>query len=312
MGLFLAFAFYPLYKQFNKKLGEKTSALLVVLITLLLLVIPTVYFVKALVQESFVIYLFIKQKMAGSFLDSCQYQICDTFRGLVSSPDFVSKVDIFFQESVDTIMNTGKDFLWSLPMFFFHVLITFFIMFYSLIEHNFLFSKIKEVLKITETNFNYVQNKLKQITSGIIYGYFFVAILSGVSGGLAFFVLGLSSPVFWGVVMGILAMIPYIATATVWLPAALYLIFEGLTLNSNILIIKGVGLILYGLLVIMNLDNYLRPIIVGKKAEIHPVIILLGVIGGVYVFGLLGLFIGPLILSLTYVLIDNISRIKSD
>ena len=105
--------------------------------------------------------------------------------------------------------------------------------------------------------------------------------------------------------MAFLALIPYIGTGVIWVPAALFIFLDGVFQNSTPLILKGVGLFLYCLVFVASSDNILRPKLIGDKAKVHPVIILVGILGGMALFGVIGVLVGPLILSLTSVLVES-------
>ena len=99
--------------------------------------------------------------------------------------------------------------------------------------------------------------------------------------------------------MGLLALIPYVGTGFVWLPAALFIFIDGLSQDSTSLMMKGGGLFIYGAGLISGIDNVIRPKLMGEKAKVHPAIILLGIFGGMLIFGPLGIIIGPVVLALT-------------
>ncbi len=132
----------------------------------------------------------------------------------------------------------------------------------------------------------------------LIYGYVVVALIQGLLGAFGFFIFGIHSPIFWGIVMTITALIPFIGTAIVWLPFALIKLFNGILANNTNEIIGGILFILYGTIIISGIDNVLRPKIIGDKAKVHPILILVGVLGGLSLFGFIGVVIGPLILAL--------------
>jgi len=130
-----------------------------------------------------------------------------------------------------------------------------------------------------------------------------IALIQGALGALGFFLFGISSPLFWGLLMGILSLLPMVGTGLIWVPAALILLLNGIFQDSYSLIFKGIGLFLYGLLIVSSLDNILRPKLISEKVKIHSAVILLGILGGVYLFGPLGVIVGPLIFSMTLVLL---------
>ena len=121
-----------------------------------------------------------------------------------------------------------------------------------------------------------------------IKGTLVVGAVQGSIGGLAFWLLGIGAPVLWGVVMGLLSILPAVGPAVVWVPAAIFLMITGR-------LFAGIALILIGVLIIGLVDNLLRPILVGRDTRMPDYLILLSTLGGLTAFGLAGIVIGPII-----------------
>lgn len=139
--------------------------------------------------------------------------------------------------------------------------------------------------------------KFVEVTRATVKGTLVVAAVQGALGGLAFWVLGLEAPVFWGVIMAVLSLLPAVGTFLVWGPAGLILIATGS-------VIRGLILIAFGTFVISVVDNILRPILVGRDTQMPDYLILLATLGGLAVFGLSGFVIGPVIAALFLVVWD--------
>jgi predicted PurR-regulated permease PerM len=136
-----------------------------------------------------------------------------------------------------------------------------------------------------------------EVISASVYGVLVIAVIQGVLGGLAFWVLGLPSPLLWGVVMIFLSMIPMLGAFLVWVPAAIYLALTGHWVSAVILTV-------WGALVIGSVDNFLRPKLVGERTRLHELLIFFSVLGGLQVFGVLGIVLGPVIVAITIALLD--------
>ena len=130
--------------------------------------------------------------------------------------------------------------------------------------------------------------KTATTTRTVIKGHVITAAVSGLVAGIGLLIAGVPNIVFWTFLMMILGLIPLVGTALVWAPAAVYLL-----LNGDIY--SGVFLLGYGLAVVGSVDNFLRPFLVDESADLHPMFIILGVIGGIGVFGPIGVFVGPVI-----------------
>jgi predicted PurR-regulated permease PerM len=124
-----------------------------------------------------------------------------------------------------------------------------------------------------------------------VKGTLVVGIIQGSLGGLAFWLLGLSAPVLWGVVMTVISLLPAVGSVLVWGPAAIYLLVTGE-------IVRGIILIVAGSFIIGTIDNVLRPLLVGRDTHMPDYLILLSMLGGIVLFGLSGFVIGPVIAAL--------------
>jgi predicted PurR-regulated permease PerM len=305
LGALFAYAFNPLYKLLRKKINKTISALIICVIVFIIIFVPGVYLIESLVRESYTLFTLVKQKMAVGIFRSCENQFCVLLEDLGSNSAVSSQVKILTKGTTEWIVAKGSAFLISLPRTLLNLFVIFFTMFYFLKDGPKLLNKISDILSMKQKKYSYVMGRLKDVLHGVIYGYLLVALIQGAFGALGFYMFGISSPLFWGLVMSFLALIPYLGTGVIWMPAALILFLDGFFSGNNVLTFKGVGLFLYGLIVISGSDNLLRPKLMGHKAKIHPAVILLGILGGALVFGMLGVFIGPIILSLTLILIDT-------
>jgi predicted PurR-regulated permease PerM len=139
--------------------------------------------------------------------------------------------------------------------------------------------------------------RTREVIDASVYGVITIAIIQGTLGGLAFWVLGIRSAIIWAVVMTFLSMVPMLGAFIVWVPAAIYLAITGQ-------VMKAVLLALWGTLVIGMIDNFLRPKLVGSRTRLHELLIFFAVLGGLNVFGVLGVVLGPVVLAVTLSLLD--------
>jgi predicted PurR-regulated permease PerM len=154
-----------------------------------------------------------------------------------------------------------------------------------------LIRKILYYLPLGNDDENLMLDKFTSVTRATLKGSLLIGILQGSLAGIAFAVAGIDNAVFWGTVMAVLSVIPSIGSALVWGPACIFLMMQG-----NVA--AGVSLMAFCAIVVGSLDNLLRPILVGKDTSMHELMIFFGTLGGIMMFGLSGIFIGPLIASL--------------
>jgi len=147
--------------------------------------------------------------------------------------------------------------------------------------------------------------RISQVISASVYGVVTIALLQGLLGGLAFWILGVPSPLLWAVVLAFVCMIPLAGSFFVWLPAAIYLM---LTNHFT----KGILLVIWGAVVISSIDNLLRPRLIKNQTKLHELFVFFSVLGGMSMFGLLGIVLGPVILAITLGLLDTFKAEKQE
>lgn len=154
-----------------------------------------------------------------------------------------------------------------------------------------LIRKILYYLPLGSDDESLMLEKFTSVTRATLKGSLLIGILQGGLAGIAFAIAGIDNAVFWGTIMAVLSIIPSIGSALIWAPACAILIIQGS-------IGTGVGLLIFCGFVVGSLDNVLRPILVGKDTRMHELMIFFGTLGGIMMFGIPGIFIGPLIASL--------------
>ena len=172
-----------------------------------------------------------------------------------------------------------------------------FTMYYMFRDGDRIFGAIRDALPLEKKQAEAILERTRDVVGASVYGLFSIAIIQGVLGGLAFWVLGLPSAIVWCVVMIFMSLIPMLGAFVVWVPAAIYLFATGHYL-------KGIFLVLWGSLVIGMIDNFLRPKLVGDRTKLHELLIFFAVLGGLQVFGILGIVLGPVVLAITLALVD--------
>ncbi len=175
--------------------------------------------------------------------------------------------------------------------FLFMSMVFLYTMYFLQMEGDKLIRKILYYLPLNSDDENLMLDKFTSVTRATIKGTMLIGILQGGLAGGAFAIVGIDNAVFWGTVMGVLSIIPSVGSAMVWLPASIILIAQG-----NVT--AGAGLLIFCGVVVGSLDNVLRPILVGKDTKMHELMIFFGTLGGILMFGIAGIFIGPLIASL--------------
>lgn len=312
-GAIIAYLVNPLYaKLLHHVKNRHVAAFIVALSIVILITLPFIGVLGLVANEAVSTYSTIDQHHLGSnFLRiACKNQDWASCRAIKFFVAFLPdrNLDYYMQSAIEKIttfiIDNFSKFLLSIPEIMLNLFILAFVVYYLLKDGETISKKIKNILPLKESHKQNVFARFHDATYAVFYGNIAVAVAQGFLGSIGFFVFGTKSPILWGSVMAIFALLPYFGTAIVWLPAALNLIFEGYLQDSNSLIVKGFLLIIYGIFIVSLADNFLKPKIISKKADIHPILVLLGVFGGLELFGFLGFILGPIILAILVTFIE--------
>ncbi|RMD57469.1 AI-2E family transporter, partial [Candidatus Woesearchaeota archaeon] len=198
---------------------------------------------------------------------------------------------------IGSITQKVSDIIISLPQIILALFVTLFTTYYTLTEGKKGVSRIARIIPLRVHHQEQVIKQFGDVTYALIYGSFIVALVQGTLGAFGFWIFGIKGFLWWGIATTLFALVPFVGTAIVWVPMSLFLTLSGYVQGEIGLIWRGFGLFLYGLFVISTVDNILKPLIIAGRAKVHPLLVLLGVLGGLATFGLIGLIVGPFVLT---------------
>jgi len=181
------------------------------------------------------------------------------------------------------------------------MLLVVFTMFYLFRDGDAIRKAMYDMLPLERSQTRDVVARTREVIGATVYGVIVIALIQGLLGALIFWTLGLPSPLLWGVVMFFLSMIPMAGAFLVWAPAAIFLAISGAWTRAIILVVWGV-------LVVGSIDNVLSPRLVGKRTRLHELLVFFSVLGGLEVFGVLGLVLGPVVVAITLALIEMVRQ----
>ncbi|HEY6090407.1 MAG TPA: AI-2E family transporter [Gemmatimonadales bacterium] len=283
----LAVLFAPLHEWLVKR-GAPTgiASFVVTLLGAVLLIIPGVLIAGLLINQA--------QEITQSVLQS---PIIERFRGLqIHGIPVGPRLAEAGGRIVAAIGASAFGLVGTATRLTLNLTIAFFGLYYVLKHPGDVWLDARPYIPFSDANTEKLGRRFKDVTVSTVIGTGVVAAIQGALLGLAFAVAGLPNGLFWGVVTMAFAILPVVGSGLIWGPAAIVLYMQGRPLAAFLLAAWGV-------LVVGSVDNFIRPLIYRRFSAIHPLITLIGAIGGVSVFGLLGLLIGPLALSYFFELI---------
>jgi predicted PurR-regulated permease PerM len=196
-----------------------------------------------------------------------------------------------------TMVRLSRNFLGNIATLVYHQIIIFIAFYFLLRDGHVLLEYFKDIIPLMSDERDEFIRRTGVVLRAVVFGVVLTAGVQGVLGAVGWWFVGLSSPLLAGALMALLAMIPFVGTPTVWIPGSIYLFLVGN--NKSALI-----LILWGLCVVSTVDNFLRPYFISGKAKMSTLLVFLGAFGGLAAWGFMGLFVGPLILSLLVFSLD--------
>jgi len=291
-----AYMLFPIHKWFSERLRSKSlSALIICVLVILVLVLLIWLIAQFLLKDTFNLYMSIQKLDLPTIID----KILSVF--LSSSSEVGRQVTVTIQSTVISLiaklMITIGDMLEKSPQIILGLFITFFGLYYFLRDGEALKQQIIELLPFRKKIKEQFYSKFKRITKGVIFGSIVVGLIQGIVAGIGFFIFQAPSPLLLTFLAIFISILPLIGPWLVWLPVSIVMIAQG-----NVFF--GILLLVYGLSVVSTVDNIIRPMIVGKRAKISEMVVLIGMLGGLPIFGIVGLVIGPMILEFLLTLLD--------
>lgn len=198
-----------------------------------------------------------------------------------------------YQPKVETFL-TGllRDAVGFLPKFLVALTVILFVTYYVLTDGDRLVAYLRRAAPLPPAQVDFILREAHNGVKAVFFGQILTSTIQGVLGGISFVVAGLPGAVVWAAVMAILSLLPVVGAFLVWIPAGVYLLTQGS-------IWQGVFVLAWGAIIVSQVDNFIRPKLIGDRADIHPLFVLIGVLGGIAAFGFIGLFLGPLLVGVT-------------
>ena len=303
----LSYIAFPVYKRITKKPSRKSlSIILSLLIVFIIILIPFIFLTLRITNEGFSFYNSLsnniqKGALFGFSCNSIDSNVCLVLNQAEKfSLEKLSKfgLDKKLGEFLLILKEKLSKFLLTIPLLIAKIFLILVLAYFILNDWENILKKIVDLIPMRTKTKNRLIEQFQDITHTVIYAQLFVALVQGIVGAIVFYILGVPFPVILGLVMAFCALIPAIGTAIVWVPASLYLILIGSFSHNSWILAKGIILFVLGFLIISTIDNFLLAKIVHTKAKISQITIIVGVIGGFSLLGVIGIFIGPILLPL--------------
>jgi predicted PurR-regulated permease PerM len=279
--------FVPIYRGLvGQGLKPGLAAGLVVLLGIVLILGPGLSFLGVVANEA--------QQMAGGVIRS---PLLTRLRELRIGPyDVGAQIEALGSSLVNWIGTSAVGLIGTATRLGIQLTIAFFGLYYLLQSPDTAWRQVRPFIPFSVRNAEILRERFRDVTISTLIGTGLTASIQGLLVGVAFWITGIPNALFWGVVTVIVAILPVVGSALVWGPGVLHLGLEGRYGWA-------IALAIWGVVVVGNIDNVIRPMVFRRWAQIHPFITIIGAFAGIQYFGLLGLLIGPLAISYFFELI---------
>ncbi len=293
-GILLAFIFSPVQNFINKYIKNKNvSAFLITFIFIATITIPIAFFLPVILKQVFTVYNSVKEMDLFSPLIKIFPSLAES--DLVSS-EINSVITAMASKTLSSFTGYLSDTLINLPILSLQVLVVFFVMFYVLRDGEYFSDYVRSLLPFSKDVEKRFFEQTNAITKSILYGQVIIGILQGIVAGIGYFAFGVPNALLLTLVTIGTAILPMIGPFIIWVPVFIYLLAAG-----NF--VPAIGVLIFGSLASL-IDNFIRPIFISRMTKLHSSIILIGMIGGLFIFGILGFLLGPLILAYLLIVLE--------
>ncbi len=288
LGLLGAYMFFPLYsKLFSRTKSKNLSALIISVGIVLIIMTPLWFLIPLAIRQAFNIYTYMQNTDLVSIFTT---SFPSFFGSAELSVNVISSLNGFVGKLTSSLLSNFTQILLNLPALILQFFIVVFAFFFALRDGKELVEYLKSLSPLPPESERKFFERFKDITHSVIFGQIIVGVVQGVTTGIGLFIFQVPNALILTLVATLVGILPIIGPWLVWVPADLYLFTSGRPGAA-------IGLLIYGLIVVTWIDSLIRPAIVSRRTKINSGVIFIGMIGGLFAFGILGLFLGPLIVA---------------
>ncbi|MFH1291928.1 MAG: AI-2E family transporter [bacterium] len=293
----IASIFYPIHLKLARHLKMKNlSAMITLLFVFIIIVIPLTLLSSLLIKESLDLYAAIdnnKGQIIGNVQETVNWVKNNTLTKNLNIDEemLVSKFSDVTKTITSFIFIRLKNLTQNSLLFVAMFIIMFYTLFYFLRDGQDMLKKLMYLSPLGDKNERMLYNKFTSTARAAIKGTLIIGVVQGFLGSIIFIIAGVEGALVWGIIMIVAAAVPGVGSSIVWLPAGIIMLIAG-----NVW--QGMVIIIFGATVIGTIDNLLRPLLIGKDTNMHPLLILFSTLGGIVMFGISGFIIGPIVAAL--------------
>ncbi len=294
-AMIFAYIFHPLYMLLKRVIrSANLSAALISIIIVTGLTLLLWSLLPLVIRQTFVVYSSIQRI---DFVAPLRQIAPSLFTSAEFTRDFTVTFNNIVARGINSIMGQFENMLSNIATIFVHLIVLIFLFFFALRDGDKIVKFLKELSPFKEEAERRFIARFNDITKSVIYGMFIIGIVQGIASGIGFYLFKAPQPLLLTILSVIFGILPVVGTWTIWMPLSLFMLVSG---NAT----AAVGMILYNLLMAAWIEFGLRPYLIKRMARISQITALIGMLGGGYLFGVMGFVIGPLVLGYLILFLD--------
>jgi len=294
-GIILAFLFSPLYDKLKKRIKRKNLSATIITVGLIVILIVLLWYLTPVVLEQSI--KFYQSSQQIDFVTPLKNLFPETSPSNQFAQQIGSAIHSSVTKATSSFMSAFTDSVLNAANVILKLVVVFFTFYFVLRDKEKMMDYLKSLSPFSKSMEKDLFNSSRQITLSVLYGQVVLGIVEGLVASLGYFIFGVNNAVLLTVVSVFAGILPIIGTAIVWGPVAIFLLIDGSVLAAF-------GIIVFGILSWL-INNLVKPIFISRRTKLNSAIILVSMVGGLLVFGLLGLILGPLIISYLIILLET-------
>ncbi len=290
---------YPVYLRLRARFRPNVAALLCTVGVTVILIVPTLLIMTAFVRQGVQAVQNLQTQIQSGHFDWVN-RLWLELEARIGDSNVTSLGTLlahYADQAAGYIAARLGTLLKNTALFLFHLSVTILAMFYLYRDGDSIVARVREILPFEAVHRDRMMGEAHDLIFASVVSSAVAAAAHGVLGGIAFGLTGISAPVFWGVMMGFFSLVPVVGSALIWAPAAISLIVQGH-------IGAGILLAVFCSVIVGLVDNVVRPWVIGGRTEMGGLVVFISVLGGISVFGLLGVVVGPIVVATGASLLD--------
>ncbi len=311
ISILITVILYPLKEKLNRYIkNDILVSLICTVIVFIFIIVPSLILILFITNQTLYLYpkfisLISQENLIEYILQNLPFsEKLTSYIGNINA-SFAFQLEKIIKSYAHTIfefiLEQSKTILLNIAFVFVGIFLMLLLIFFLFKDGKNFYNRIYKLIPLSDKDKNFIVYKTYQAIQGVVLGSVLTAIAQAILGFIAYFFAGIEFSIFWAFLTFIASFIPIGGASLVWVPLAIYIFLTGS-------LVKGIVFTIWGVAVISMVDNFIKPWVIGDKTDIHPIVLFFAILGGLNLFGFLGIFLAPIIV----VLIDNLLKLYQE